>query len=167
MKFAYQVAGLRGKTLLDKYRGYYKAAVYKHAKKPINGKVTHDNRKNNKGCPPKLTERDCQKLLCKMNKREAIKTKMSSIYVTFFKNSVSNIERQVTRDLKDSNTVKTNITNPHYKTVIIPNVARITFYYKYRSHFFREEHQATEESSPPFVLTNIDRLINFFRVQLF
>lgn len=58
MRFAYQVAGLRGKELLDKFKNYSKATVYNHAKKQVCGNIPVDRRHMNKGRPSKVTKRD-------------------------------------------------------------------------------------------------------------
>lgn len=67
MRIAYQVAGLRGKKLLERFPQYSKAAVYKHANKPLCGEMTVDKRKLNKGRPAKISERDQRMLKRKLN----------------------------------------------------------------------------------------------------
>jgi len=42
MRYAYQVEGFKGKKLLDMFKGYSKAVIYKHAKKPLNGELRVD-----------------------------------------------------------------------------------------------------------------------------
>jgi len=42
MRYAYQVEGFKGKKLLDMFKGYSKAVIYKHAKKPLNGELKVD-----------------------------------------------------------------------------------------------------------------------------
>ena len=41
IRLAYQVSGLRGDKLLERFRKYCKATIYKHAKMEICGKVEH------------------------------------------------------------------------------------------------------------------------------
>ena len=54
--------GIKGKRLLDKYKPYSKASIYRHAKKPIGSPVI-DKRKQNPGRPPKLSARDKRSIL--------------------------------------------------------------------------------------------------------
>ena len=63
MRFAYQVAGLRGKKLTNLFKQYARATVFKHCKKPIGGTIAHDKRKENKGRPPKLGEIDSRQVV--------------------------------------------------------------------------------------------------------
>ena len=55
---AYQLSNVRGKNLIKMFPQYSKAAIYKHAKKPLNGEPVFDKRKMNKGRPKKLTVQD-------------------------------------------------------------------------------------------------------------
>ena len=69
MRFAYQVAGLRGKELLKKFKGYSKATIYKHAKREIcDRQETADKRKQNKGRPPMLSPRDERNVIQQVKK---------------------------------------------------------------------------------------------------
>eukprot|EP00794_Sanderia_malayensis_P001342 gene1342-1482_t len=58
----YQKAGVSGRKLLEMYPQYSKATVYRHTRKQLNAKC-HDARKQNKGCPPKLTGKDMRHVL--------------------------------------------------------------------------------------------------------
>eukprot|EP00794_Sanderia_malayensis_P001028 gene1028-biopygen266 len=58
----YQKTGVSGRKLLEMYPQYSKATVYRHTRKPLNGKC-HDARKQNKGRPPKLTGKDMRHVL--------------------------------------------------------------------------------------------------------
>lgn len=62
IRVCHQLAGLRGKELLKKFSKYCKAAVYKHARKPITDSAEEDKRKASTGMPRKLNERDLRKL---------------------------------------------------------------------------------------------------------
>jgi len=62
MRMAWQVGGLRGKALREKFPQYSRATVYKHAKKPIGEECRVDGRRSNRGRPRKLSERDCRRL---------------------------------------------------------------------------------------------------------
>ena len=63
IKAAYQLSKVRGKELLKLFPQYSKAAVYKHAKKPLNGDPVFDKRKQNKGRPKKLSPQDERSIL--------------------------------------------------------------------------------------------------------
>ena len=54
--------GIRGKQLLDKYKQYSRASIYRHAKKPIKNTVI-DKRKYNPGRLPKLSKRDKRSII--------------------------------------------------------------------------------------------------------
>ena len=58
IRAAYQLSNVRGKNLIKMFPQYSKAAIYKHAKKPLNGEPVFDKRKMNKGRPKKLTVQD-------------------------------------------------------------------------------------------------------------
>lgn len=60
----YQVMNIRGKSLLDQWTHLYPwSTIYEWAAKPYNGKVIEDKRKQNKGRPRKLTQRDERNIL--------------------------------------------------------------------------------------------------------
>ena len=63
IRAAYQLSKVRGKELLKLFPQYSKAAVYKHAKKPLNGDPVFDKRKQNKGRPKKLSLQDERSIL--------------------------------------------------------------------------------------------------------
>ena len=63
IRAAYQLSKVRGKELLKLFPRYSKAAVYKHAKKPLNGDPVFDKRKQNKGRPKKLSPQDERSIL--------------------------------------------------------------------------------------------------------
>jgi hypothetical protein len=63
IRVAHQLSNVRGKRLLQMFPQYSKAAIYKHAKKPLNGEPVFDKRKTNKGRPKKLTVRDERSIL--------------------------------------------------------------------------------------------------------
>ena len=54
---------IRGKELLNLLPQYSKAAVYKHAKKPLNGEPVFYKREQNKGRPKKLLPQDERSIL--------------------------------------------------------------------------------------------------------
>ena len=54
----YQLSKVRGKNLLRMFPQYFRSAIYKHAKKPLNGEPVFDKRKLNKGRPRKLSVQD-------------------------------------------------------------------------------------------------------------
>jgi len=58
IRSAYQLSNIQGAALLKMFPQYSKAAIYKHAKKPINGELVFDKRKLNKGRPSKLSLQD-------------------------------------------------------------------------------------------------------------
>ena len=58
IRAAYQLSNVRGKKLLQMSPQYSKAAIYKHAKKPLNGEPVFDKRIMNKGRPKKLSIQD-------------------------------------------------------------------------------------------------------------
>jgi transposase len=58
IRAAYQLSNIRGKKLLKMFPQYSKAAIYKHARKPLNGEPVFDKRKANKGRPSKLSPQD-------------------------------------------------------------------------------------------------------------
>ena len=58
IRAAYQLSNIRGKKLLKMFPQYSKAAIYKHAQKPLNGEPVFDKRKANKGRPSKLSPQD-------------------------------------------------------------------------------------------------------------
>ena len=63
IRAAYQLAGIKGQRLLQMFPQYCKAAIYKHAKKPINGEPHFDKRKLNKGRPPKTSCQDSRSVV--------------------------------------------------------------------------------------------------------
>lgn len=62
LRYLYQDLGIRGKQLLDKYKQFSKASIYRHAKKPI-GSSAVDKRKSTPGRPSKLSERDKRSII--------------------------------------------------------------------------------------------------------
>ena len=58
IRAAYQLSKIRGTSLLKMFPQYSKAAIYKHAKKPINREPVFDKRRQNKGRPTKLSLQD-------------------------------------------------------------------------------------------------------------
>ena len=58
IRAAFQLSNIRGKKLLKMFPQYSKAAIYKHAQKPLNGEPVFDKRKANKGRPSKLSSQD-------------------------------------------------------------------------------------------------------------
>ena len=58
IRTAYQLSKIRGASLLKMFPQYSQAAIYKHAKKPINGEPVFDKRRQNKGRPTKLSLQD-------------------------------------------------------------------------------------------------------------
>ena len=59
MRYAYQVGHIKGKNLLQMFKGFSKTAIYKHSKKPLNGEVKHDKRIGSGiGRPSKLSRLD-------------------------------------------------------------------------------------------------------------
>ena len=62
LRYLYQDLGMRGRQLLDKYKQFSKASIYRHARKPIGNPVI-DERKHNPGRPPKLSERDKRSII--------------------------------------------------------------------------------------------------------
>ena len=63
IRAAYQLAKVRGKTLLKMFPQYSKAAIYKHAKRPMNCEEVFDKRKQNKGRPRKISSYDKRNLI--------------------------------------------------------------------------------------------------------
>ena len=63
IRVCYQLGGLRGEKLLKKFPQYCKAAVYRHAKKPLGATIKADKRKFGKGGVKKLKERDTRLIL--------------------------------------------------------------------------------------------------------
>ena len=59
----YRVCGVSGKKLLQMFPHYCKAAIYNHAKRPIDEENEFDKRKLNKGRPPKVTIHDKRRIL--------------------------------------------------------------------------------------------------------
>ena len=58
IRAAFQLSNVRGKKLLKMFPQYSKAAIYKHAKKPLNGEPFFDKQTMNKGRPKKLSIQD-------------------------------------------------------------------------------------------------------------
>lgn len=67
MRVAYQIGGLRGKQLLNRFKRYKNSTIYKHAKIPICENLTGDKRHENKGRPAKLNDRDKRLLVRKLH----------------------------------------------------------------------------------------------------
>jgi len=63
IRYLYQDKGVRGAELLNRFPEYSKASIYRHVNKPLNCTDVHDQRKNNKGRPCKLTLRDERNLI--------------------------------------------------------------------------------------------------------
>ena len=65
----YQKRGIRGKKLYEKYPQYSRATIYQHALKPISLDIDSiDKRKQNKGRPTKLLEKDTRRILRALHK---------------------------------------------------------------------------------------------------
>ena len=62
LRYLYQDLGIKGKQLLDEYKQYSRASIYRHAKKPIKNTVI-DKRKYDPGRPPKLSKRDKRSII--------------------------------------------------------------------------------------------------------
>ena len=58
IRAAYQLSKVRGKNLLRMFPHYSRSAIYKDAKKPLNGEPVFDTRKLNKSRPRKLSVQD-------------------------------------------------------------------------------------------------------------
>ena len=60
IRFSHQVEKLKGQALLKRFKGYSKAAVYKHAKKPLDGSDSVEDKRLGSGIgrPSKLTKLD-------------------------------------------------------------------------------------------------------------
>ena len=86
---------------------------------------------------------------------------MSNLYERFFKNSCNNTRKQVIRKIKDSNTLKSNLTNPHYRTIILNDVARLPFSFEFGKNFIPSERYGVgnDTVSPIFEITSIERLL--------
>ena len=63
MRILYQISGIRGKKLLNMFPQYCRATVFKHAKKPINGRIAKDKRTKNRGRPRKLSNYDRRRII--------------------------------------------------------------------------------------------------------
>ena len=63
LRYLYQDKGIVGKELLNMYPMYSKSSIYRHATREVDFNVAHDKRKNNKGRPSKLTDRDKRAIL--------------------------------------------------------------------------------------------------------
>ena len=74
MRYSYQVQGLKGRKLLQRFKEYHKATVYKHAQKPLEGELVQDKRIGSGiGRPPKLSrvdERNIEKAIKTLRERE-------------------------------------------------------------------------------------------------
>ena len=57
LRYLHQHGGLKGKELTDRFPDYSTRSIHRHARLPI-GEEPVDKRKQNKGRPRKLTERD-------------------------------------------------------------------------------------------------------------
>lgn len=44
MRYAYQVGGIKGQKLIKMFKGYSKAVIYRHCKKPLDGELKEDKR---------------------------------------------------------------------------------------------------------------------------
>ena len=68
LRYLHQDKGVPLKDLLKRYPQYSKTNIYRHSKKKI-GENSVDNRKQNKGRPRKLTERDDRQIIQTLVKR--------------------------------------------------------------------------------------------------
>ena len=86
------------------------------------------------------------------------------VYKKFFDSSVSNLEKNIVKKLRDSNTMRSTVANPYYRTVVLQNVSRLAFAFKYGRYFVRDEilQQRTDNSSPLFGIDTIQRLVEIF-----
>ena len=85
----------------------------------------------------------------------------SNLYERLFKNSVSNLEKNVVKKIKDNNTIKSDLANPHHRVISLPNIPRHAFAFKYGSRFFgRDEKMSspTEKNSPMFGVHTMERV---------
>ena len=67
LRILHQDFCVRGKELVRRYPHYSAANIYKHMIKPVDRDPT-DNRKNNPGRPPILTDRDRRRILLQIPK---------------------------------------------------------------------------------------------------
>ena len=74
MRYSYQVEGLKGKKLLQRFKEFHKATVYKHAQKPLEGELVEDKRiASGIGRPSKLSRldgRNIEKAIRTLRERE-------------------------------------------------------------------------------------------------
>ena len=97
IRAAYQLAGVKGKKLLKMFPQYCKAAVYKHARKPINGEATFDKRKNNTGRPRKLTVQDDRSIVRSIYKLRTLEGSFTSCRIQTEASVLSVCNRTVRR----------------------------------------------------------------------
>ena len=79
---------------------------------------------------------------------------------------VLNLEKNVVKKIRDSNTLKSNPSNPHTRTIQIANVSQHAFAYKYSSKFGGESvvhEKKTKNSTALFKISTLDHACKTFK----
>ena len=82
---------------------------------------------------------------------------MANYYGRFFDQAVNNLQAQVIKRMKDSNRMKSNLTDPHYRTIQINNVPRLPFAVQYGRTFNSDEIIQNDDKISYFTLETIER----------
>ena len=102
-RLAYQMLGLRGKDLLKTFPQYKKSTICKHCELPIESEADCvDRRRNNMGCPKKLSDRDCRLAVRKISEVRTTERSFTSrrLQVVSWLDHVSN--RTFRREINDA-----------------------------------------------------------------
>jgi len=85
---------------------------------------------------------------------------VSSCYERVFVDTCANLKRNVEKKIKDSNTMKSSLINPHYRTISLPNVHKVIFASTFGKLLKTEEQvcSSSRRHSPKFQIKTLSRL---------
>ena len=89
----------------------------------------------------------------------------SIIEQKIFNYVVVNLEKNVSKKLKNSNTMKSNLANPHTRTIQISNASQHAFASRYGSKFEGEEvviERKTKNSTALFKINTLEKASRIF-----
>ena len=133
MRLACQMLGLRGKDLLKTFPQYKKSTICKHCELPIESEADCvDRRRNNMGCPKKLSDRDCRLAVRKISEVRTTERSFTSrrLQVVSWLDHVSN--RTFRREINDAGY---NYCRPRKKGLLkkTDTIKRLEFYKKLKN----------------------------------
>lgn len=101
-----------------------------------------------------------------MSKQPRKEEKMDNkVYEKFFKDVTSNINRRISKRVKDSNVLRSNLANPHFKTLNFSDIPKLSFATLFGRKFIGDEILSTPELGQPkqmFQINTMERLSQLF-----